>query len=209
MELFYGRMSGNSARSLFALHEARVPFTPRLVDTRAGGNRTPEYLAVNPMGKIPALVDGQVRLWESNAINWYAAEKAPESGLIPPTPEGRASVLRWQFFQAAHVTPACAPVFFATNRRMQEYWGTQADARAADGARQQLARWLPVLEGALAAGPWLEGTFSLADVAYAPHLWLIAEGGFDFAKYPAVRGWLDRMLDRPAWRATAALVFGS
>lgn len=208
MELFYGRMSGNSARSVFALHEAGVAFTPRLVDTRGGGNRAPEYLAVNPMGKIPALVDGALRLWESNAINWYVAEQVPERRLIPPTPEGRASVLRWQFFQAAHVTPACVPIFFATNRRMQDFWKSQGDPAAAEAARKQLARWLPVLEDALAIGPWLEGTFSLADVAYAPHLWLLQEGGFDFGPYPAVSGWLARMFDRPAWRATAALVFG-
>jgi glutathione S-transferase len=58
---------------------------------------------------------------------------------------------------------------------------------------------------------WLffEGAFTLADVAYAPHLWLIAEGGFDFTPYPAVSAWLDRLLDWPAWHRTEALVFGT
>lgn len=209
MELFYGRVSGNSARSVFGLYEAGARFTPRLLDTRRGENRMADYLAVNPMGKVPALADDSFRLWESNAINWYVAEKHPEAGLLPATIEGRASVQRWLFFQAAHVTPSCVPLFRATNRRVQEFWQTEGDARAADAARKELARWLPVLESALAGREWLEGVFSLADVAYAPHLWLIVEGGFDLAHYPGVGGWLERLLARPAWRKAADLVFGS
>lgn len=209
MDLFYGRVSGNSARSVFGLYEAGARFTPRLLDTRRGENRMADYLAVNPMGKVPALADGSFRLWESNAINWYVAEKHPAAGLLPATIEGRAAVQRWLFFQAAHVTPSCVPLFRATNRRVQEFWQTEGDARAADAARKELARWLPVLESALSGREWLEGVFSLADVAYAPHLWLIVEGGFDLAHYPGVGAWLERLLARRAWRKAADLVFGS
>ena len=92
MDLFYGRMSGNSARSLFALYEADAVFTPNLLDTHGGENRAAAYLALNPMGKIPALTDGTFRLWESNAINLYVAERYPASGLLPATIEGRAGV---------------------------------------------------------------------------------------------------------------------
>ncbi len=54
----------------------------------------------------------------------------------------------------------------------------------------------------------LERQFSLADVAYAPHLWLVAEGGFDLSPYPRVRDWLGRLTARPAWRKAADLIFG-
>jgi glutathione S-transferase len=209
MDLFYGRVSGNSARSVFGLYEAGALFTPRLLDTRSGENRDTDYLAVNPMGKIPALANGSFRLWESNAINWYVAETHPAAGLLPATIEGRAAVQRWLFFQAAHVSPACVPLFRATNRRVQEFWQTTGDAQAAEAARKELVRWLPVLESALAGREWLEGAFSLADIAYAPHLWLIVEGGFDLAHYPVVRAWLERLLARPAWSRSAELVFGS
>jgi glutathione S-transferase len=208
MDLFYGRVSGNSARSVFGLHEVGAPFTPRLVDTRGGENRSAAYLALNPMGKIPALTAGAFHLWESNAINWYAAEKHPAAGVLPATVEGRAAVQRWLFFQAAHVSPACVPIFRATNRQVQEFWQTTGDPAAAEAARRELARWLPVLESALTGREWLEGVFSLADVAYAPHLWLIVEGGFDLAPWPAVGAWLARMLARPAWRQASDLVFG-
>jgi glutathione S-transferase len=206
MDLYYGHMSGNSARAVFGLNEAGAPFQARLVDTRGGENRSPAYLALNPMGKIPAFVDGAFTLWESNAINLYVAEKLPRARLLPTTPEGRARVQRWLFFQAAHVSPACVPLFRFTNARVQEFWKTKGDAQSAETARKELARYLPVLEAGLADRDWLEKDFSLADIAYAPHLQMIAEGGFDFSPYPRVKGWLERLVARPAWRKTAELV---
>jgi len=207
MDLFYGRMSGNSARSVFGLFEVGAPFTPRLVDPHQGENRTAQYLAVNPMGKIPALADGAFRLWESNAINWYAAEKHPAAGLLPGSVEARAAVQRWLFFQAAHVSPACGLVMRSAHERMRTYWKLTADPAAVEAGRKELARWLPVLEEALAGKEWLEGAFSLADVAYAPHLALVVEAGFSLSPYPAVKAWLERLLERPAWQRTAGLIF--
>src|SRR5690242_21615650 len=170
MDFWFGRFSGNSTRSAFALEEARAQYQPRLLDVKAGENRGPAYLAINPMGKIPSLVDGELRLWESNAINWYVAEKHPHARLLPDTPEGRASVHRWLFFQAAHVTPACVTVFRATNQRIKAFWQSQVDPQAVDAARNELARYLPVIESALNGRDWLERDFTLADLAYAPHL---------------------------------------
>ena len=114
---------------------------------------------------------------------------------------------RWVLFQTGHVSPACIPLFRTTNQRVQEFWKTKGDPQAAEAGRKELARYLPVLESALAKD-WLEGAFSLADVAYAPHLSLVAEGGFDFSPYPRLRAWLDRLVARPAWRKAHALVFG-
>jgi len=208
MDLYYGRVSGNSARAVFGLLEVGAPFTPRLVDPQRGENRTAEYLAVNPMGKIPALADGAFRLWESNAINWYAAEKHPAAGLVPSTIEGRAAVQRWLFFQSAHLSPACLQVVRAGHPRMQAYWKMQADAATGEAGKKELARFLPVLEGALAGRSWLEGAFTLADVAHLPHLALAVEAGLSLAPYPGVSAWLDRLLARPAWRRASELVFG-
>jgi glutathione S-transferase len=208
MELFYGRTSGNSARAAFALFEAGADWQPRLIDWREGGNRSAEYLALNPMGKMPVLKDGDLVLWESNAINWYVAEKHPAARLLPESLAARAAVQRWQFFQAGHVTPACFQIIRATNPHIQASMRVREDAPAVTAARLELARYLPVLETALDGREWLEGGFSLADLAYAPHLSMIADGGFDFAPYPALRSWLGRLLARPAWRETVALVWG-
>lgn len=208
MDFFYGTTSGNSSRVAFALHEAGIPYIPHALHVPHGESRTPEYLALNPMGKVPTLVDGSTQLWESNAINWYIAEKYPASGLLPASIAGRASVQRWLLFQTGLVSPACMAVYRATNTRMQNFWGVRGDAQTAAAGRAELARYLPVLEAVLDHSEWLEGSFSLADIAYAPHLWMLAEGGFDFAATPAVRIWLDRLLARPAWQKTSALIFG-
>lgn len=208
MDFYFGRVSGNSARAAFGLHEAGVHYVPHHVYTPSGENRSAPYMAINPVGKVPALTDGDVRLWESNAINWYAAEKRPESHLLPHSHAGRASVQRWLFFQTGHVSPACVHVFRATNTRTQKFWNVHGDVQSLDAGRKELARYLIVLEQALEGREWLEGTFSLADIAYAPHLWLVAEGGYDFGATPRVKEWLDRLWARPAWRRTAELVFG-
>ncbi len=208
MDFYYGRVSGNSTRAAFGLLEAGATFQAHLLDTRSGENRSAEYLAINPMGKIPALVDGAFKLWESNAINWYAAEKFPKAGLLPTSADRRASVQRWLFFQAAHVSPACIAVYRATNKRMQAFWQSAADPQAVETGRKELARYLPVLEARLANENWLEGDFTIADIAYPPHLLMLAEGGFDFSPYPRMRAWLDRLQARPAWRKAAEMIFG-
>jgi glutathione S-transferase len=202
MDFYYGTLSGNSARSAFALAEAGVAFTPHPIDAPDGENREAAYRALNPMGKVPALVDGELRLWESNAINWYLAETCPQARLLPASLAGRASVQRWLMFQAAHVSPACMTLFRKTNARVRAVWKTDATPEAVEGARKELGRYLPVLEQALAGRDWLEGDFSLADVAYAPHFAMIAQGdaGFDFAATPNVRAWLARIWARPAWQ---------
>src|SRR6266852_6386964 len=129
MDFYYGRNSGNSARAAFGLFESGAPFEPRQLNIKANQNREPAYLAINPMGKIPALVDEGIVLWESNAINWYVAERYPMSGLLPESIEGRAAVQRWLFFQTAHMSPGCIPVFRATNPRLRAAFG-EPDAGA-------------------------------------------------------------------------------
>ena len=204
MDLYYGRMSGNSARAVFGLTEAGAQFRPRLVDTRGGENRGAAYLTLNPMGKIPAFADGELKLWESNAINWYVAEKL---GRLLPGSRGPRAGAALALLPGGARHAACVPLFRFTNARVQAFWQTKGDAQSAEAARKELARYLPVLEAGSQGREWLETDFSLADVAYAPHLQMIAEGGFDFSPYPRVKQWLGRLSARPAWRKTAELVF--
>lgn len=207
MDFHFGKNSGNSARSAFALYEAGAAFTPHALNVPSGDALQPAYRALNPMGKVPALVDGETALWESNAINWYVAENYPQAELLPATPAARASVQRWLFFQAAHVSPAATAVHLALSARHRDYWGRSSDPAAAEAGRRELARYLPVLETALAGREWLDERFSLADIAYAPHLGYLLEGPFDFSSTPRVRAWLERLLSRPAWQQARALVF--
>jgi glutathione S-transferase len=207
VDFYFGKNSGNSARSAFALYEAGVAFAPHALDVPTGESGAADYRALNPLGKVPALLDGATALWESNAINWYVAESHPGAKLLPSTLAGRASVQRWLFFQAAHVSPAATAVNRELSARHRKYWKLQPDPPAAELGKRELARYLPVLESALAESGWLEGHFSLADIAYAPHLGYLLEGGFDFSLTPRVLAWLERLLARPAWQQARALVF--
>jgi glutathione S-transferase len=208
MELHYGKVSGNSARAVFAAYESGLPIDFKLVDTTAGQHQSPGYKAINPMGKIPSLTDGAFRLWESNAIALYLVEQGPAHHLVPATAQGRASMQRWLFFQAAHVTPPCVPLFRALNEQVKAFWKVVPYPHELEQARRDLSRFLPVLDEGVQRKQWLEETFSLADIAFAPHLWMLHEGGFDFAPYPALMDWLARVWARPAWKQTTALVFG-
>src|SRR3569833_2009352 len=200
MDFFYGRLSGNSARSAFALFEAGAPFTAHPLDTPSGENRTPDYLALNPMGKVPALIDGELQLWEANAINWYLAETFPGAGLLLSSLGAKVAVQRWMFFQAGHLSPASMPIIRATNSRVQRHWKISGDPGALGPVRKELERYLAVREPALAGRDWREGTFSLADIACAPHFWFLAsrEPAFAFAPWPHVKAWLDRLWSRHA-----------
>ena len=112
-------------------------------------------------------------------------------------------------FQAGHVSPPSITIFRKTNPRVRAFWKTDSDPKAVEAAYRELGRFLPVLEQALGGRDWLEGDFSLADIAYAPHFAALAEGpdGFDFASTPNVRAWLERMWTRPAWKQATEMAF--
>lgn len=205
VDFHFGKNSGNAARSALALYEVAIPFTAHALDLRKP--RSSEYLALNPVGKVPTLIDGATTLWESNAINWYLAEKHQRAGLLPATAEGRAAVLRWAFFQASHVSPAATAVHRSLNPAHVRYLGQHTDVLEAENGRQELARFLPVLETALTNADWLVGDYSLADIAFAPHLGFLVQHGFDFPGTPRVRAWLERIRARPAWQKAHALIF--
>jgi glutathione S-transferase len=215
IDFYFGKNSGNAARSALALYEVGVPFEAHPLDLRKP--RSPEYLALNPLGKVPTLIDGATTLWESNAINWYLAEKQERARLLPTTPEGRASVLRWVLFQTSLVSAAATAVHRSINPAHARYWSEGArlgrtlnqhtDAEEAANGRLELARLLPVLESALTSADWLVGDYSLADIAFAPHLGFLVQYGFDFPGTPRVRAWLERIRARPAWQKAQALIF--
>ncbi len=85
MKLYNANFSPNALRVRAVVYELGIEVEREEVDLRTGGNRTAEYLKLNPNGKVPILVDGDVVIWESRAINAYLASKFPEKGSIPPT----------------------------------------------------------------------------------------------------------------------------
>jgi glutathione S-transferase len=112
MKLYNANLSPNALRVRAVAGELGITLDIVDVDLRKGENKTPEYLAMNPNGKVPVLVDGDLVLWESRAINRYMASLRPERGLYPDDAKRRALIDQWSYWQAIHLSPAIQRVVF-------------------------------------------------------------------------------------------------
>ena len=152
MKLYWSPRS-RSFSALWLMEETGQPYERVLTDISAGAQRTPEYLAINPMGKVPARRDGDATLAEAAAICAYVAERYPEAKLAPPLGDPlRAKYLYWLFFAPGCIEPAMVQV--ATKVEMSPTAAGWGDAQ----------RVFDVLDAALTKGPWILGeTFSAAE----------------------------------------------
>jgi glutathione S-transferase len=187
--VLYGEPRSRAFRCIWMLEELGLEF--ELVPVRFGGieTRKPEFLAINPNGRVPALVDGELVLYESLAINHYLATRYGVDTLEASTPRGRAEALRWSFWAMGEIE---GPV----------------DAVARHGARRA-DDWatgpLSGLDAALTDADWLvEPRFTVADLNVAVMFWRPVLARVDRGPWPRLRAWIERCTDRPAWRRTAA-----
>jgi glutathione S-transferase len=201
------KRSFNTLKIRAALAEAGAPHELIPVDLAKGEARTPAFLALNPHGKIPVLVDGDFALAESDAILWYVGEKYPAARLVPAndgTPaaaEGRAQVLRWCVF-------ASSSLYAAYLEWSTFGHGTDPEKRVAavaDAAVAKVERAVGVMQAVLAsdARDYLAGSYSLGDLANAAIVETLKRRIPDdpLARYDRVRAWYDRVTTRPAWRS--------
>lgn len=197
MKLLGFAMSPNVRRAQLTLEELGLPYELVPVDLMSGEHKKPEYLALNPNGRVPTLVDGDFVLWESHAIGEYLASKAPDKKLDGQTPAERAEISKWTYLNAAHFGPSFARVFAHTIRLPED----KRIASVAKEGRAEATKILGILDGALAGKQWLVGgRITLADLSYAPSLAFAPMLGFDLAKYPNIAAWLGRMKERPAFK---------
>lgn len=197
MILYHFPGSPNAVKVLALLHHLDKPFESRVVDLTKGETHTPEYLRVNPNGLMPALVDGDYVLWESNAILQYLAEG---TDLVPADARGRVELTRWLCWQLAHWGKALGTVTFET-LAPKFFEGYQTDQAAIEKGRQEFARYAPVLEAHLATRNFVLGdTLSIADFALAAPLVHAPLIGLGLEAYPHITAWNARMHALPAWQ---------
>lgn len=182
--------SGNCHKVRMVLDITGTPYAWREVDILQAGTRSPEFLRLNPNGKVPVVVlDDGTALAESNAILWYFGEG---TRLLPTDRLGRAQMLQWMFFEQYTHEPA-----IAVARYICAFLGQHDDARL-PSLRARGGQALGVMEQQLDAHPWFAGErLSLADLALFAYTHRADEGGFDLAPFPAVRAWLDRCRAEP------------
>jgi glutathione S-transferase len=193
--------SPNPQKVTFALKELGLDCELVPVDLAKGEQREAAFRAVNPFGRVPVLVDGDLTLAESQAILAYLGEKTGR--LWPASAGGRADALRWLFFLAQHIMPPAGEVALRIRAKVL---GIPVDEATVARGEQALPAAIGILEGRLAANRWLLGAdFSLVDCAYCPVLNVIEKAGFSLADFPKVAGYLDALRSRPGWKETPKL----
>jgi glutathione S-transferase len=138
--------------------------------------QSPAYLVINPMGKVPALTDGDFNLWESNAILTYLATKFPQTRALPVDPRGRADVDRWLHWQSCHLMPAMGALKTADEKDLSS-----------------VAPLLKILEQQLKGKAYLLDTLTVADFAIAAYLMTKLGRQLDYSECPSVAAWVARM----------------
>ena len=195
-------MSPNTRRVLLALEEVGAEHRFEVVDLMTGQHKSEAFRKLNPTARVPAMVDGDVVLWESNAILHYLAEKSPERLFAGKTPAERGDVARWMFMNAAHLSPAFARIFAHTMRLPED----QRLPRVVEESRVEADRCLKALDQHLAETKreHLAGAFGIADLSVAPGLAFAGMLGVSLDPYPAVGAWLARVQARPSWKKVYA-----
>jgi glutathione S-transferase len=179
-----------------------LPLELEFVDLTKGGSRTPAYLALNPTGRTPTLVDGDFTLWESTAIMQYVASRT-RNALWPDDARVRADIVRWQSWQLAHWNEGCTPLIF--ERLVKKLLNLGApDAAVLAKSSEAFNREARMLDAHLGKQPYLVGKEpTLADFSVAPPLFYATQAELPLASYPQVRDWFERVSALPAWRDTA------
>ncbi len=189
----YTAATPNGHKVSIALEELGLPYTLRVLDLAKGEQKTPAFLAINPNGRIPAIIDheaGGFAVFESGAILIYLAEKTGR--LMPSDVQGRSRVIQWLMFQMGGVGPMMgqANVFF-------RYFPEKIQP-AIDRYQGESKRLLTVLDGHLKDHEYLAGDYSIADIAnwawVRTHRW----SGVDVSDLPHLQRWLDAIRQRPA-----------
>ena len=197
MKLYWSPRT-RSFSALWLMEETGQPYERVLIDISKGAQKTPEYLAINPMGKVPALQDGEVTLAEAAAICAYVAELYPQAKLAPPMGDRlRAKYLYWLFFGPSCVEPAMVQV------------ATKIEINPTAAGWGNAERVFDVLDAGLEQGPWILGeNFSAADIVigsglnFAVRLFKMIEARPSFDRY------IDACTARPAFQRAGAIAAG-
>lgn len=201
----YSFPTPNGIKVSIMLEEIGLPYEAHLVTLSDADVRSPEFLALNPNNKIPAIIDpngpdGQpVALFESGAILIYLAEKSGK--LIGATPAEKYEAIQWVMFQMGGLGPMLGQLGYFT-----KFAGSEIeDPRPRNRYRDEAKRLLAVLEKQLHGRDWITGSFSIADIAIAPWLKALEFYGtkdiVGWEGFPNVNAYLDRFLARPAVQA--------
>ncbi len=189
----YTAATPNGWKASIALEELALPYETRALDLMQGDQKDAAYLAINPNGRIPAIVDhdeDDFAVFESGAVLMYLAEKTGR--LLPTERKARSRVIQWLMFQMGGVGPMMgqANVFFRYTPEKIPY--------AIERYQRESRRLFEVLDGQLADREWLAGDYSIADIANYAWVHTYSWSGVSVEGLPHLKAWLERIRHRPA-----------
>ena len=199
IRFYYGSGSPFSWRVQLVLEEKGLPYEPVLLSFAKGEHKSPEHVARSPHGKVPALEDDGLRLYESSAIVEYLEERYPRPPTLPADPAARARVrieeLECLLYFADRFLALARQVFFTPTE--------QRDAAKVEAARAEVREQLGALEAraSRSGGEYLVGGLSRADFTWIPFVEIAARAGVDLdaRATPWLVGWRSRMRARPSY----------
>ena len=186
--------SGNVQKVLFLLEELKLPYEREDYGRQFNNTQDAAYLALNPNGKVPTLVDGDAAVWESNTILRYLAGKRG-SPLYPADAAGRSQVERWMDWQLASLNGPYLAIFRDAKKPEAERspsWGKDAE---------ELGLQLKILDGAVTAGGWIAGgAISLADICLGPIIHRCLDFPVQLPALDRLKAWRGQVAARPAFQ---------
>ena len=182
----------NGRKVSIILEELGLPYNAHKIDIRKGEQFTPEFVAINPNSKIPAIIDREtdITVFESGAILIYLAEKTGQ--LIPSDQKGRFEVIEWVMFQMASVGPMFGQLTYFKR------FASEQVPYAIDRYTKETLRLYDVLDRRLADREFLCGSYSIADIATYPWVAIYKFQGLTLDDRPNLKRWVETVAERPA-----------
>lgn len=207
LKVYADPMTVNCRKVLAGLDLIAAPFELVQRSYVAGDHKTTEYLAINPNGALPAALDGDFALSESNAILQYAADLHGADQYYPRDLRRRADIHRWMLWEAATWFPSCY-VYVVENVAKPVLFGAQPDAAVVDKEAANWHRLAGILDARLAKSRWLTGDgVTIADIAVAAPMQWHAVQRLPLDDHPNLKRWMTEGIEQlPSWKKTQAAV---
>lgn len=188
-------------KTRIVLAEKDLSYETVPVDLQAGEQKRPDFLKLNPFGKVPVLIDDEVIVYDSTIINEYLEDEYPHPQLMPADSAARARVRTFEDYADNAFIPLTGTIM----RELRKPEAERDEAKITQ-SREQIARQLVVLDGSLAGRNWLVGNFSLADVAFAPRVVILPALGVTLdPEWRNVASWIQRLNQRASIHDLAGL----
>lgn len=199
MKLYYDPITVNCRKVVAGLDLIGAGYEDELLSYFGGDHKKPEFRAVNPNAELPALVDGDLVLWESNAILVYGAEKAGNRTAYPADAKIRADISRWLLWECSKWFDAC--YVYLVQNVVNPILDSTPDQAVLDEHEPAFRNLASILEAALEGRKWLcADNPTIADIAVAAPMHLHAVQKLPLDDYPNIRGWIARVEGLPCWQ---------